>query len=76
MNYHIDKYSILLYYARFIVKIYDFGRTLNKHLSCQGIIGVFNPMAIDKTLHSFQILFMMFICLILGLIAYFNEGIG
>ncbi|MBL6995133.1 hypothetical protein [Desulfobacula sp.] len=32
-------------------------------------------MAIDKTLHSFQFPFMMFICLILGLIAYFNEGI-
>lgn len=41
-----------------------------------GIVGVFNPMAIDKTLHSFQFPFMMFICLILGLIAYFNKGIG
>ncbi|WP_413871724.1 calcium/sodium antiporter, partial [Desulfobacula sp.] len=41
-----------------------------------GVVGLFNPMQIDKTLHYFQFPFMMFICFILGLIAYFNKGIG
>jgi len=41
-----------------------------------GIVGLFNPMAIDKTLHYFQFPFMMFICFVLWLIAFFNHGIG
>ena len=41
-----------------------------------GIVGLFNPMTIDKTLHYFQFPFMMFICIVLWLIAYFNQGIN
>lgn len=41
-----------------------------------GIVGLFNPMGIDRTLHYFQFPFMIFICFILGLIAYFNQGIS
>jgi len=41
-----------------------------------GIVGLFNPMTIDKTLHYFQFPFMMFICIVLWLIAYFNQGIS
>ena len=41
-----------------------------------GIVGLFNPMTIDKTLHYFQFPFMMFICIVLWLIAYFSQGIS
>lgn len=41
-----------------------------------GIVGLFNPMEIDKTLLYFQFPFMIFICSVLGLIAYFNQGIS
>lgn len=41
-----------------------------------GIVGLFNPMTIDKTLHYFQFPFMMFICIVLWLIAYLNQGIS
>jgi len=41
-----------------------------------GIVGVFNPMAIDKTLHAFQFPFMMFICIVLEVAAFFNQGIN
>lgn len=40
-----------------------------------GVVGLFNPMTIDKTLHYFQFPFMLFICVVLGCIAYFNKGI-
>ncbi|WP_457552142.1 calcium/sodium antiporter [Desulfobacula sp.] len=41
-----------------------------------GIVGLFNPMTIDKSLQYFQFPFMIFICLVLGLIVFFNQGIG
>jgi len=41
-----------------------------------GTVGIFNPMAVDKSLHHFQFPFMIFICLTLGVIAYFNQGIS
>ena len=41
-----------------------------------GVVGIFNPMQIDRNLHYFQFPFMIFICLVLGGIAYFNQGIS
>lgn len=41
-----------------------------------GTVGIFNPMLIDKNLHSFQFPFMIFICLVLGLVAYFYQAIS
>jgi len=41
-----------------------------------GTVGIFNPMTIDKNLHIFQFPFMIFICVVLGLVAYFNQTIG
>lgn len=41
-----------------------------------GTVGIFNPMTIDSHLHYFQFPFMIFICLSLGGIAYFNQGIS
>jgi cation:H+ antiporter len=41
-----------------------------------GTVGVFNPMAVEKNLHYFQFPFMMFICLALGLTAYFKQMIS
>ncbi|MBU1341792.1 MAG: calcium/sodium antiporter [Proteobacteria bacterium] len=41
-----------------------------------GVVGIFNPMTIDKNLHNFQFPFMLFICFALGLVAYLNQGIG
>ena len=41
-----------------------------------GAVGIFNPMTIDRNLHYFQFPFMIFICLALGGIAYFNQGIS
>jgi len=41
-----------------------------------GTVGIFNPMSIDGGLHYFQFPFMIFICLGLGGIAYFNKGIS
>ena len=41
-----------------------------------GTVGIFNPMSIDSNLHYFQFPFMIFICLALGGIAYFNRGIS
>lgn len=41
-----------------------------------GTVGIFNPMSVDKNLHLFQFPFMIFICLALGLTAYFRRSIG
>jgi len=41
-----------------------------------GIVGIFNPMSIDRQLHYFQFPFMIFICLVLGGIAYFTQHIS
>jgi cation:H+ antiporter len=41
-----------------------------------GTVGIFNPMAVEKNLHYFQFPFMMFICLALGLTAYFKQMIS
>ncbi len=41
-----------------------------------GVVGIFNPMSIDNNLHGFQFPFMIFICFLLGLVAFINRGIG
>jgi cation:H+ antiporter len=41
-----------------------------------GVVGVFNPMSIDKNLHYFQFPCMIFICFVLGYVAFINQGIG
>lgn len=41
-----------------------------------GTVGIFNPMAVDKSLHLFQFPFMIFICITLGLFAFFKQMIG
>lgn len=41
-----------------------------------GTVGLFNPMTIDSGLHLFQFPFMLFICFVLGGIAYRQNGIN
>ena len=41
-----------------------------------GVVGIFNPMPIDNNLHYFQFPFMLFICFLLGFVAWVNQGIG
>lgn len=41
-----------------------------------GTVGIFNPMAVDKGLHLFQFPFMIFICSVLGAVAYFKQAIS
>ncbi len=41
-----------------------------------GVVGIFNPMSIDNNLHGFQFPFMIFICFLLGFVAFVNRGIG
>ena len=41
-----------------------------------GIVGLFNPMAIDPDLHWFQFPFMVFISLLLGGVVYLNHGVN
>jgi len=41
-----------------------------------GVVGIFNPMAIDPSLHMFQFPFMIFICFVLGLMAFIKKGVN
>lgn len=41
-----------------------------------GVVGLFNPMSIDPSLHWFEFPFMIFICLMLGGITYMTQGVG
>ncbi len=41
-----------------------------------GVVGIFNPMSIDPSLHSFQFPFMIFICFVLGLMAFLKKGVN
>jgi cation:H+ antiporter len=41
-----------------------------------GCVGLFNPMSFDSTLHHFQFPFMIFICLVLGVVAFLKREIG
>ncbi len=41
-----------------------------------GVVGIFNPMPIDNSLHYFQFPFMIFICFLLGFAAWVNKGVG
>jgi len=41
-----------------------------------GVVGIFNPMPIDNNLHYFQFPFMLFICFLLGFVAWVNQGVG
>lgn len=41
-----------------------------------GVVGLFNPMKIDGSLHCFQFPFMIFISLFLGVTAFFYKGTG
>ncbi len=41
-----------------------------------GVVGIFNPMTIDSELHWFQFPFMIFICLLLGILVYFGRGVN
>jgi len=40
-----------------------------------GVVGIFNPMSIDPSLHGFAFPFMIFICLILGVMASVKKGV-
>lgn len=40
-----------------------------------GVVGIFNPMSIDPALHSFQFPFMIFICFVLGAMAFVKKGV-
>ncbi len=41
-----------------------------------GVVGIFNPMSIDPSLHGFQFPFMIFICFFLGLMAFIKKGVN
>ncbi len=41
-----------------------------------GVVGICNPMHIDKSLHLFQFPFMIFVCLALGAITYKYKGVN
>ncbi len=41
-----------------------------------GVVGIFNPMSIDKSLHWFQFPFMIFICFVLGIMAALKKGVN
>lgn len=41
-----------------------------------GVVGIFNPMSIDKSLHLFQFPFMIFICFVLGIMAALKKGVN
>jgi cation:H+ antiporter len=41
-----------------------------------GVVGLFNPMPIDPSLHNFEFPFMIFICLILGGMAFVKKGVS
>ncbi len=41
-----------------------------------GVVGLFNPMSIDPSLHRFQFPFMIFICFILGGMAFVKKGVN
>ncbi|MCG8637351.1 MAG: calcium/sodium antiporter [Desulfobacterales bacterium] len=41
-----------------------------------GVVGLFNPMEVAPSLHWFEFPFMLFICLVLGGIAYAARGVG
>lgn len=41
-----------------------------------GVVGLFNPMAIDPDLHRFQFPFMIFISLLLGGVVYMSQGVN
>ena len=40
-----------------------------------GVVGIFNPMSIDPSLHGFQFPCMIFICLVLGIMAFVKKGV-
>ncbi len=40
-----------------------------------GVVGIFNPMSIDPSLHGFEFPFMIFICLVLGVMAFVKKGV-
>ena len=40
-----------------------------------GVVGIFNPMSIDPSLHSFQFPFMIVICFVLGIMAFVKKGV-
>ena len=40
-----------------------------------GVVGIFNPMSIDPSLHGFQFPFMIFICFVLGIMAFIKKGV-
>jgi cation:H+ antiporter len=41
-----------------------------------GVVGLFNPMSIDPSLHRFEFPFMIFICFILGVMAFVKKGVN
>ncbi|MDD9304571.1 MAG: calcium/sodium antiporter [Desulfobacter sp.] len=41
-----------------------------------GVVGLFNPMQVEPSLHGFEFPFMIFICLTLWAMAYFFHGVG
>jgi cation:H+ antiporter len=41
-----------------------------------GVVGIFNPMAIDPALHSFEFPFMLFISFLLGVTAFVKQGVN
>ncbi len=40
-----------------------------------GVVGIFNPMSIDPSLHGFQFPFMIVICFVLGIMAFVKKGV-
>lgn len=40
-----------------------------------GVVGIFNPMSIDPSLHGFQFPFMIFISFVLGVMAFIKKGV-
>jgi len=41
-----------------------------------GVVGLFNPMSIDPSLHGFEFPFMIFICFVLGIMAFVKKGVN
>ena len=41
-----------------------------------GVVGMFNPMVVDPSLHGFEFPFMLFICFALGAVAWVAGGVG
>ncbi|MCG8615097.1 MAG: sodium:calcium antiporter, partial [Desulfobacterales bacterium] len=41
-----------------------------------GVVGMFNPMVVDPSLHGFEFPFMIFICFVLNGIALAGGGVG